>query len=45
MPEHGLTLLVVKPAHLDAEGRGQLRRRKDTDVAALRALLRSTCIG
>lgn len=41
IPEHGLTLLVVKPANLDADGRGRLRRSRDIDRDVLRTLLRS----
>ncbi|MFF5187313.1 hypothetical protein ACFY30_26715 [Streptomyces sp. NPDC000345] len=36
---HGLRLVVVRPADLDADGRGRLRRNQDADLAALRKIL------
>jgi hypothetical protein len=39
IPEHGLTLLVIKPANLDADGRGRLRRNRRGDAAAILELL------
>lgn len=41
VPSHGLTLLIVKPAQLDADARGRLRRHLEFDRRALLALLRS----
>ncbi|MFJ2262549.1 hypothetical protein ACIOKD_30275 [Streptomyces sp. NPDC087844] len=39
IPAHGLRLVVVRPADLDADGRGRLRRRESADLAALRKIL------
>ncbi|WP_407110960.1 hypothetical protein ACE1N8_21340 [Streptomyces sp. DSM 116494] len=39
IPAHGLRLVVVRPADLDADGRGRLRRNQEADLAALRKLL------
>ncbi|MFJ5831457.1 hypothetical protein [Streptomyces sp. NPDC093089] len=39
IPAHGLRLVVVRPADLDADTRGRLRRNAEADLAALRALL------
>jgi hypothetical protein len=39
IPEHGLRLLVVKPADLQEDGRGRLLRQVDADRTALRQLL------
>ncbi|MER6675154.1 hypothetical protein [Streptomyces sp. NPDC000983] len=39
IPAHGLRLVVVRPADLDADGRGRLRRSEDADLAALRGML------
>lgn len=39
IPAHGLRLVVVRPADLDADGRGRLRRNEEADLGALRALL------
>ncbi|WCH90831.1 hypothetical protein POD33_01240 [Streptomyces moderatus] len=39
IPAHGLRLIVVRPADLDADGRGRLRRNREADVVALKALL------
>jgi len=38
-PRHGLQLLVVKSSDLSADRRSRLRRERDLDKAALRALL------
>ncbi|WP_240529642.1 hypothetical protein [Streptomyces mangrovisoli] len=39
IPAHGLRLVVVRPADLDADGRGRLRRNEESDLAALRKIL------
>ncbi|MCW8100866.1 hypothetical protein [Streptomyces tauricus] len=39
IPAHGLRLVVVRPADLDADGRGRLRRNKKADLAALKKIL------
>ncbi|MFJ8112712.1 hypothetical protein [Streptomyces sp. NPDC096132] len=39
IPAHGLRLVVIRPADLDADGRGRLRRNKEADQAALRKIL------
>lgn len=39
IPAHGLRLVVVRPADLDADGRGRLRRDREADLAALRKAL------
>ncbi|MFJ3964632.1 hypothetical protein [Streptomyces sp. NPDC090036] len=39
IPAHGLRLVVVRPADLDADGRGRLRRTEPADLAALRTIL------
>ncbi|MEW2570424.1 hypothetical protein [Streptomyces sp. NPDC047070] len=39
IPAHGLRLVVVRPADLDADGRGRLRRSENADLAALKKLL------
>ncbi|GGV77634.1 hypothetical protein GCM10010228_44770 [Streptomyces massasporeus] len=39
IPAHGLRLVVVRPADLDADGRGRLRRNREADLAALRKIL------
>ncbi|MFF5922043.1 hypothetical protein ACFY8C_27455 [Streptomyces flavochromogenes] len=39
IPAHGLRLVVIRPADLDADGRGRLRRSEEADVAVLRQLL------
>ncbi|MFF0205826.1 hypothetical protein [Streptomyces sp. NPDC005017] len=39
IPAHGLRLVVIRPADLDADGRGRLRRSREADLAALRAVL------
>lgn len=38
-PAHGLRLVVVRRADLDADGRGRLRRSEEADVAALQKIL------
>jgi hypothetical protein len=42
IPRHGLRLVVVKPSDLSADKRGRLRRERNRDLEALRALLRPT---
>lgn len=39
IPNHGLRLLVIRPAQLDADGRGRLRRTREHDLSVLSALL------
>ncbi|MDX3585579.1 hypothetical protein [Streptomyces europaeiscabiei] len=39
IPAHGLRLVVVRPADLDADSRGRLRRNQEADIAALRKIL------
>jgi hypothetical protein len=39
IPAHGLRLVVVRPADLDADGRGRLRRNEEADLAALKKIL------
>lgn len=39
IPAHGLRLVVVRPANLDADGRGRLRRNTASDLAALQKIL------
>ncbi|MFJ3723319.1 hypothetical protein ACIPYQ_12200 [Streptomyces sp. NPDC090045] len=39
VPAHGLRLVVIRPADLDADGRGRLRRSREADLTALRRLL------
>jgi hypothetical protein len=39
IPAHGLRLVVIRPADLDADSRGRLRRDPVPDLAAVRALL------
>jgi hypothetical protein len=39
IPAHGLRLVVIRPADLDADGRGRLRRNRESDMAALRKIL------
>ncbi|MFE7896359.1 hypothetical protein ACFU3E_02230 [Streptomyces sp. NPDC057424] len=39
IPAHGLRLVVVRSADLDADGRGRLRRSEKADLAALRKIL------
>ncbi|MEV1069470.1 hypothetical protein [Streptomyces sp. NPDC050263] len=39
IPAHGLRLVVIRPADLDADGRGRLRRNQKADLAALRTIL------
>jgi hypothetical protein len=40
IPAHGLKLAVIRPADLDADPRGRLRRSRASDRAALDALVR-----
>ncbi|MFJ4790066.1 hypothetical protein [Streptomyces sp. NPDC088794] len=39
IPAHGLRLVVIRPADLDADGRGRLRRNRAADSAVLRRIL------
>jgi hypothetical protein len=39
IPAHGLRLVILRPAQLDADGRGRLRRNRASDRAALEDLL------
>ncbi|MEU8522216.1 hypothetical protein [Streptomyces sp. NPDC048577] len=39
IPAHGLRLIVIRPADLDSDGQGRLRRNEAADLAALRRLL------
>jgi len=39
IPAHGLRLAVIRPADLDADARGRLRRTRDRDLAAVRKIL------
>ncbi|WP_406858752.1 hypothetical protein ABZO31_00185 [Streptomyces sp. HUAS MG47] len=39
IPTHGLRLVVIRPADLDADGRGRLRRNEEADLAALTKIL------
>ncbi|MFF7472518.1 hypothetical protein [Streptomyces sp. NPDC008092] len=39
IPAHGLRLIVIRPADLDADGRGRLRRNEEADLAALGRIL------
>ncbi|MEX0172184.1 hypothetical protein [Streptomyces sp. LMG1-1-1.1] len=39
IPAHGLRLVVIRPADLNADNRGRLRRNTEADLAALRTLL------
>lgn len=39
IPAHGLRLIIVRPADLDADGRGRLRRNEAADLAALQKIL------
>ncbi|MBX5468874.1 MAG: hypothetical protein IRZ21_03145 [Thermoleophilaceae bacterium] len=40
IPQHGLRLLIIKPADLDADSRGRLRRNEDEDRPVLRTMLK-----
>ncbi len=40
IPAHGLRLVVIKPADLDASPRGRLRRSTDGDIKAVARILR-----
>jgi hypothetical protein len=44
IPAHVLVLLIVKPSHLSADGRGRLQRRVEEDRQTLRRLLSSAGI-
>ncbi|MFD3504598.1 hypothetical protein ACFWWT_42975 [Streptomyces sp. NPDC058676] len=39
IPAHGLRLVVIRPADLEADSRGRLRRNQESDLAALRKIL------
>ncbi|MCX5394390.1 hypothetical protein [Streptomyces sp. NBC_00094] len=39
IPAHGLRLVVIRPADLDADSRGRLRRNAEADLAALQKVL------
>ncbi|MHC3474843.1 hypothetical protein ACYF6T_40005 [Streptomyces sp. 7R007] len=39
IPAHGLRLVVIRPADLDADRRGRLRRNHEADIAALKKIL------
>lgn len=39
IPAHGLRLVVIRPADLDADSRGRLRRTEESDLAALQKIL------
>ena len=39
IPAHGLRLVVIKPADLDADARGRLRRSPGSDLERVRGLL------
>jgi hypothetical protein len=39
IPQNGIRLAVIRPADLDADGRGRLRRSREPDLKALRKLL------
>jgi hypothetical protein len=39
IPAHGLRLVVIRPADLDADSRGRLRRNQEADLVALRKIL------
>ena len=39
VPAHGLRLVVIKPADLACDGRGRLRRDRETDLRAVRVVL------
>ncbi len=45
IPAHGLRLVVVRPADLDADGRGRLRRSEKADLAALKKILATGSTG
>ncbi|MFI1281299.1 hypothetical protein ACH4U5_11170 [Streptomyces sp. NPDC020858] len=42
IPARGLRLVVIRPADLDADSRGRLRRNRDSDLEAVRKLLART---
>lgn len=39
IPAHGLRLVVIRPADLDADSRGRMRHNREADLTALRAIL------
>ncbi|MFD9441539.1 hypothetical protein ACFWBR_06410 [Streptomyces sp. NPDC060006] len=39
IPAHGLRLVVIRPADLDADNRGRLRRSQEADLVVLRKIL------
>ena len=39
IPQHGIRLVVIRPADLDADSRGRLRRSRDTDLQAVQIIL------
>lgn len=39
IPAHGLRLVVIRPADLDADNRGRLHRNREADIAVLRKIL------
>ncbi|MFD9518699.1 hypothetical protein [Streptomyces sp. NPDC059979] len=39
IPAHGLRLVLIRPADLNADGRGRLRRNEAADLAALKKIL------
>jgi hypothetical protein len=41
IPARGLRLVVIRPADLDVDGRGRLRRNRDADLAVIRKFLAS----
>lgn len=40
IPQHGIRLVAITPADLDATPAGRLRRNEDHDVSAIRRILR-----
>ncbi|GAA4153622.1 hypothetical protein GCM10022286_00250 [Gryllotalpicola daejeonensis] len=41
IPQHGLRLVIITPTQLDARPNGRLRRSRDHDLEAIRAILGS----
>lgn len=39
IPAHGLRLVIIRPADLDADGRGRLRRNREADLPVIRQVL------
>lgn len=39
IPAHGLRLVIIRPADLDADVRGRLRRNRDADMPVIRRVL------